>query len=84
VDPTLTSSDYVNPDGRVNLEVIGWNTRTQGRWSLSATIEATEAAAMSQSAGGPAFTLRTDTRLDAASVPMAAMTGATPDVPVPG
>jgi hypothetical protein len=38
VDPALVPSDYVNADGRVNLEAIGWIGDRQGSWSFAAEI----------------------------------------------
>lgn len=38
IDPALVTVDYVNTDGRVNLEAIGWTSNHQGSWSFAAPI----------------------------------------------
>ncbi len=58
VDPTLITPDFVNADGRVNLEAIGWVGDRQGSWSFATHVAAAEHPAITIRAGAPLATRR--------------------------
>jgi hypothetical protein len=58
VDPTLITREYVNADGHVNVEAIGWVGDRQGSWSFVTQLAAADHPAITIRAGAPLTTRR--------------------------